>query len=87
MTMHHGSAYREDLARLPDNGWSLFGLFRALDSQGKKDEALATRKEFERVWAGADEPTLTSCKRAALTPCPIRRSHPTAPWPSTSKTP
>jgi len=54
--------YREDLAKWRDNGWSLYGLGRALEGQGKRAEAAAVRKEFERVWAGADEPTATSCK-------------------------
>jgi tetratricopeptide (TPR) repeat protein len=54
--------YRADLAIWRGNGWSLFGLTRALEEQGKVEEALAARQEFERVWAGADEPTETSCK-------------------------
>lgn len=54
--------YREDLAVWRSNGWSLYGLMRALEEQGKTQEALATKLEFERVWAAADEPTRTSCK-------------------------
>jgi tetratricopeptide (TPR) repeat protein len=54
--------YREDLAKWPGNGWSLYGLARALEEQGKTDEALAVKQEYDRVWAGADEPTTTSCK-------------------------
>jgi tetratricopeptide (TPR) repeat protein len=48
------SVYREDLARFPKNGWSLFGLAQSLEAQGKKDEAATTRQEFEKAWAGAD---------------------------------
>jgi tetratricopeptide (TPR) repeat protein len=54
--------YREDLAQWRDNGWSLFGLSRALEEQGRMEEALAVKQEFERVWADADEATTTSCK-------------------------
>lgn len=54
--------YRDDLRRWRDNGWSLFGLARALEAQGKTDEAVAVKERFERVWAGADEPLETSCK-------------------------
>jgi tetratricopeptide (TPR) repeat protein len=54
--------YREDLAKWPDNGWSLYGLSRALEGQGKTDEAQRIMKEYQRVWANADEPTRTSCK-------------------------
>lgn len=54
--------YREDLAKWRRNGWSLYGLSRALEGLGRRDEASAVREDFERVWAGADEPTATSCK-------------------------
>lgn len=54
--------YRADLAKWRDNGWSLYGLSRALEGQGKTQEALAAKRDYERVWAGADEPTQTSCK-------------------------
>src|SRR5690606_27981586 len=33
------AVYREDLRQLPNNGWSLYGLSRSLESQGKADEA------------------------------------------------
>jgi tetratricopeptide (TPR) repeat protein len=55
-------AYREDLAKWPGNGWSLYGLSRALDKQGKAEEALAVKREYDRAWARADAPTTTSCK-------------------------
>jgi len=54
--------YRKDLSIWRENGWSLYGLMRALEEQGKTEEARKVRAEFERVWAGADEPTMTSCK-------------------------
>ncbi len=54
--------YREDLAKWPDNGWSLYGLSRALQRQGKMQEASQVEREYRRVWARADEPTTTSCK-------------------------
>jgi len=54
--------YREDLARLPDNGWSLFGLAEALRRQSKNaDEASETQAKFEKVWAKADLKITTSC--------------------------
>lgn len=49
-------AFREDLARFPRNGWSLHGLARALEAQGRSREAAATMAEFRRVWAEADGP-------------------------------
>jgi tetratricopeptide (TPR) repeat protein len=54
--------YRADLDVWPRNGWSLYGLMRALEQQGRTDEASAVRAQYQSVWAGADEPTQTSCK-------------------------
>jgi len=48
------SAYREDLARFPANGWSLLGLSQALEAQGRIDEARAVRGQFEEAWRRAD---------------------------------
>jgi tetratricopeptide (TPR) repeat protein len=46
--------YLEDLAKYPDNGWSLFGLTAALRQQGRAEEAEATRRAFETAWSQAD---------------------------------
>ena len=54
--------YRDDLARLPDNGWSLFGLAESLREQKKSDdEAAATKAKFQKTWAKADTKITTSC--------------------------
>ena len=53
--------YREDLARLPDNGWSLYGLARALRLQGKNDEAAVVETRFDAVWDDADTALRSSC--------------------------
>jgi tetratricopeptide (TPR) repeat protein len=47
-------AYREDLARFPNNGWSLFGLAEALRRQGRFDDARKVQAEFETAWKDAD---------------------------------
>lgn len=45
--------YRQDLARNPNNGWSLFGLATALDAL--KDPAAAdTWKQFNAAWSRSD---------------------------------
>jgi tetratricopeptide (TPR) repeat protein len=54
--------YREDLEKWPNNGWSLYGLMRALEGQGKMTEASAARTRFKEAWKYADEPIMTSCK-------------------------
>ena len=48
------TAYREELRRNPENGWSLHGLERALRAQGRKDEAQAVAERFVRAWEHAD---------------------------------
>ena len=54
--------YRDDLARLPENGWSLLGLAESLRKQNKNaDEASRTQAKFERIWAKADMPITSSC--------------------------
>src|SRR3954453_12963173 len=52
--------YREDLRRLPENGWSLYGLSEALKAQ-KKPEAVAMKARFTKAWAKADVKINSSC--------------------------
>jgi hypothetical protein len=47
-------AYREDLDKYLENGWSLFGLQQALDAQGRVEEAADLHRRFEKAWARAD---------------------------------
>ena len=46
-------AFRADLVRFPENGWSLRGLADALRDQGQTAESKATRARFDRIWEGA----------------------------------
>ncbi|GAC1353783.1 MAG: hypothetical protein NVSMB47_06830 [Polyangiales bacterium] len=48
------AVYREDLRRKPNNGWSLFGLWKSLDAQKKGKESAAAKAEFDKAWASAD---------------------------------
>ena len=48
--------YRQDLVKLRQNGWSLYGLAVALEAQGKTAEAAKIREEFNRVWKNSDIP-------------------------------
>ena len=54
--------YREDLEKWPNNGWSLFGLSKALTGLGKKKAAQEALANYEKHWAKADAPLTTSCK-------------------------
>ena len=54
--------YRDDLARLPENGWSLFGLARSLRLQKKNpEEATELEARFKKIWAKADLELTSSC--------------------------
>lgn len=55
--------YLEDLAEFPGNGWSLYGLSRALQEQKKTEEADRALQQYRFSWARADVPPLTtSCE-------------------------
>lgn len=54
--------YRDDLARLPENGWSLYGLASSLKAQQKNaSEAAVTHEKFRKLWAKADTKITSSC--------------------------
>jgi tetratricopeptide (TPR) repeat protein len=58
-------AYREDLRRLPENGWSLYGLAETLKA-AKKPEAAAVEARFKKAWAKADIHINSSCLCQAM---------------------
>ncbi|WP_129776845.1 hypothetical protein [Peristeroidobacter soli] len=55
------AVYWEDLRRNPNNGWSLFGLSKALQAQNKPDQAKLIEADFKKAWANADV-TLTASR-------------------------
>jgi tetratricopeptide (TPR) repeat protein len=55
------AVFREDLARLPENGWGLYGLSRALALQKKAAEAAAAERRFDAVWSRADLQIKSAC--------------------------
>jgi tetratricopeptide (TPR) repeat protein len=48
------AVFREDLAKLPGNGWGLYGLQRAVQLQERHDEAAAAERQFDAAWEKAD---------------------------------
>ena len=46
--------FREDLAKLPRNGWGLLGLEKSLLAQQKLDLAEAVHRQFKETWQNAD---------------------------------
>jgi tetratricopeptide (TPR) repeat protein len=54
------AVYRDDLRKLPNNGWSLYGLQSSLKAQGKP-EAAAVEKKFKAAWADSEVKITSSC--------------------------
>jgi tetratricopeptide (TPR) repeat protein len=54
------AVFQRALVDAPNNGWALFGLMQAETAQGDAAGAEATRKLFERAWAGGAPPKLAS---------------------------
>ncbi|MEN8790257.1 MAG: tetratricopeptide repeat protein [Flavobacteriaceae bacterium] len=52
--------YREDLEFIRQNGWSLMGLYHSLQNQGRTEEAIKVRAEFDKAWEHADIEISTS---------------------------
>jgi tetratricopeptide (TPR) repeat protein len=52
------AAYRQDLKRYPNNGWSLHGLALALRAEGRSSEAVDA--QFHKIWSRADQPPPTA---------------------------
>jgi tetratricopeptide (TPR) repeat protein len=53
--------YREDLKRLPENGWSLFGLAESLRVRGNIADAETAESKFKTIWKAADVQLKSSC--------------------------
>ncbi|HVU24226.1 MAG TPA: hypothetical protein VHE13_08885 [Opitutus sp.] len=53
--------YRDDLARVPENGWSLYGLAQSLRREGRRAEADVVTVRFRKIWSNADMAINTSC--------------------------
>lgn len=55
------TVYRQDLARLPGNGWSLYGLAVCLRHLRRPEEAESVQARFQAAWAKADIQISSSC--------------------------
>lgn len=53
--------YREDLRRLPENGWSLFGLARCEEALGNEKLAKDLMRRHHEAWSKADTKLSASC--------------------------
>lgn len=48
------AVYRKDLEWNQQNGWSTFGLAQALEAQGKVQDAIILKRQFDSLWRNAD---------------------------------
>ena len=48
------AVYRKDLEWNQQNGWSTFGLAQALEEQGKVQDAIIVKRQFDSLWRNAD---------------------------------
>ena len=48
------TVYWADLKRNRNNGWSLYGLMKALQAQGKRDEAALVEARLKKAWERSD---------------------------------
>jgi tetratricopeptide (TPR) repeat protein len=55
------AVFLEDVERWPRNGWSLFGLGRALRLQGRDDEAGKVEGTYAEVWKASDVEITSPC--------------------------
>jgi len=55
------AVYREDLRRYPENGWSLYGLARAMRLQDRNEEAEEVEARFDKAWSQADTQLGSTC--------------------------
>jgi hypothetical protein len=53
--------YRDDLTRVPENGWALFGLARSLEMQLRDEQAAEVESRFQKIWSKADMQITSSC--------------------------
>lgn len=55
------AVFREDLRRVPGNGWSLYGLARALELQKNEADAKLFHERFRAIWKEADVQIRSAC--------------------------
>ena len=48
------AAFRADLQKFPNNGWSLSGLQASLERQGRTKDAAEVKAQFDKAWSRAD---------------------------------
>ncbi len=54
--------FRDDLQWNQQNGWSTFGLYQAIEAQGRRAEAELVKRQFDSYWRNAD----VTLKRARI---------------------
>ena len=69
------TAFRDDMKKFPDNGWSLSGLQASLVKQGRTADAAAVKARFEEQWKMADVQVAAGRPRDAKKAMPRPTTH------------
>jgi tetratricopeptide (TPR) repeat protein len=69
------TAFRDDMKKFPDNGWSLSGLQAALEKQGKTSEAATVKARLDEQWKMADIQVAAGRPRGEKKPLPRPTAH------------
>jgi tetratricopeptide (TPR) repeat protein len=69
------TAFRDDMKKFPDNGWSLSGLQASLEKQGKTSDAAAVKARLDQQWKMADIQVAAGRPRDARRPASRPTTH------------
>jgi Flp pilus assembly protein TadD len=69
------TAFRDDLKKFPDNGWSLSGLQASLEKQGKTADAAAVKARLDQQWKMSDIQVAAGRPRDARRPASRPTTH------------
>jgi tetratricopeptide (TPR) repeat protein len=69
------TAFRDDMKKFPDNGWSLSGLEASLVKQGRTADAAAVKARFAEQWKMADVQVAAGRPRDAKKALPRPTTH------------
>lgn len=68
-------AFRDDMKKFPDNGWSLSGLQASLEKQGKTAEAATVKARLDEQWKMSDTQVAAGRPRGAKKALPRPTTH------------
>ena len=69
------TAFRDDMKKFPDNGWSLSGLQASRETQGKTAAASTVKARLDEQWKMSDTPVAAGRPRDAKKALPRPTTH------------